>query len=71
MALSNEERIALINEAHALLDRINLLLNEAFERCSARVKWLKANAGNLSPEDQALLDAQLAHEAKMAGEIVT
>jgi len=71
MALSDEERIALIKEAHVLLDRIDKLLKEAFERCAARVAYLKANAGNLSPEDQRLLDAQLAHEQKMAGEIVT
>lgn len=69
--LSDEEKLALFNEANALLDKMDRILTETFSKIEAKVTWLKANAGNLSPEDQALLDAQLEHEAKMAAREMT
>lgn len=56
----------LFDEAFRLLNRADELLIGIGERCEARVAALKAaDYSTLSAEDQHMLDAQLAHEAKM------
>lgn len=63
--LTEPQRKALFNEAMIILDNANNLLTTSFDRCRAKVLSLKAADYNtLSAEDQHMLNAQLAHEAK-------
>ncbi len=56
----------LCDYAICLLKRADKILIGITERCDIRIAKLKAaDYSSLSPEDKLLLDAQLAHEAKM------
>lgn len=57
---------ARFEEAIALLDEADRILNATHGRIAAKVAELKSTPRDqLSAEDQRLLDAQLAHEARM------